>query len=93
MTSSGQAAIQAAQARITDLERQLRQYQANGYTDQHPDIIATKEELAVARRERRRSASRRRATAPTWQTPIRATARKPTSATRPGCASTRCSGR
>ena len=36
---------------INDLERQLRQYQANGYTDQHPDIIATKEELAVARRE------------------------------------------
>ena len=51
MTSTGQQAIQAAQTRITDLERQLRQYQANGYTDQHPDIIATKEEVAVARRE------------------------------------------
>ena len=51
MTSSGQAAIQGAQTRITDLERQLRQYQASGYTEQHPDIIATKEELAVARRE------------------------------------------
>jgi polysaccharide chain length determinant protein (PEP-CTERM system associated) len=51
MTSSGQQAIQAAQTRINDLERQLRQYQANGYTDQHPDMIATKEELAVARRE------------------------------------------
>jgi len=51
MTSSGQAALLGAQTRINDLERQLRQYQANGYTDQHPDIIATKEELAVARRE------------------------------------------
>jgi polysaccharide biosynthesis transport protein len=51
MTSTGQQAIQGAQTRINDLERQLRQYQANGYTDQHPDIIATKEELAVARRE------------------------------------------
>ena len=51
MTTTGQAAIMGAQTRINDLERQLRQYQANGYTDQHPDIIATKEELAVARRE------------------------------------------
>jgi succinoglycan biosynthesis transport protein ExoP len=51
MTSSGQAAIQGAQTRVNDLERQLRQYQANGYTDQHPDTIATKEELTVARRE------------------------------------------
>jgi polysaccharide chain length determinant protein (PEP-CTERM system associated) len=51
MTSAGQQAIQGAQTRITDLERQLRQYQANGYTEQHPDIISTKEELAVARRE------------------------------------------
>jgi uncharacterized protein involved in exopolysaccharide biosynthesis len=51
MTSSGQQAIQAAQSRINDLEKQLRQYQASGYTDQHPDIIATKEELSVARRE------------------------------------------
>ena len=51
MTSSGQQAIQAAQSRINDLERQMRQYQASGYTDQHPDVIATKEELNVARRE------------------------------------------
>jgi len=51
MTSTGQQAIQAAQARITDLERQLRQYQANGYTEQHPDTVTTKEALAVARRE------------------------------------------
>ena len=51
MTSSAQSAIQGAQSRVTDLERQLRQYQANGYTEQHPDIVATKEELTVARRE------------------------------------------
>jgi len=51
MTASGQSAIQSAQGRVNDLERQLRQYQANGYTEQHPDIIATKEELTIARRE------------------------------------------
>jgi polysaccharide chain length determinant protein (PEP-CTERM system associated) len=51
MTSSGQSAIHSAQGRVNDLERQLRQYQANGYTEQHPDIIATKEELTSARRE------------------------------------------
>jgi polysaccharide chain length determinant protein (PEP-CTERM system associated) len=51
LTSSGTAAITAAQTRINDLNRQLRQYQASGYTDQHPDIIATKEELTVAQKE------------------------------------------
>jgi polysaccharide chain length determinant protein (PEP-CTERM system associated) len=51
MTSTGAAAIQAAQARINELQRQLTQYRATGYTDQHPDIIQTKEELTVAQRE------------------------------------------
>jgi murein L,D-transpeptidase YcbB/YkuD len=51
LTSSAQSALQGAQARVNDLERQLRQYQANGYTEQHPDIIATKEALTIARRE------------------------------------------
>ena len=51
MTSSGAQAIQAARSRINELNRQLTQYRAAGYTDQHPDIIQTKEELAVAQRE------------------------------------------
>jgi len=51
MTSSGAQAIQAARSRINELNRQLTQYRATGYTDQHPDIIQTKEELAVAQRE------------------------------------------
>jgi polysaccharide biosynthesis transport protein len=51
MTSTGAAAIQASQNRINELQRQLTQYRAIGYTDQHPDIIQTKEELTVAQRE------------------------------------------
>ena len=51
MTSSGAQAIQAARSRINELNRQLTQYRAAGYTDQHPDIVQTKEELAVAQRE------------------------------------------
>ena len=51
MTSTGAAAIAAAQSRINELNRQLTQYRAAGYTDQHPDIIQTKEELTVAQRE------------------------------------------
>ena len=51
MTSTGAAAIQAAQNRINELQRQLTQYRAAGYTDQHPDIVQTKEELTVAQRD------------------------------------------
>jgi protein tyrosine kinase modulator len=51
MTSTGAAAMQAAQNRINELQRQLTQYRAAGYTDQHPDIVQTKEELTVAQRE------------------------------------------
>ena len=51
ITSSAADAIRSAQARINDLQKQLRQYQANGYTDQHPDVIATKEELKGAQVE------------------------------------------
>ena len=51
MTSTGAAAIQAAQGRINELQRQLTQYRAAGYTDQHPDIMQTKEELSVAQKE------------------------------------------
>ena len=51
LTSSGAGAIHAAQERIGQLQRQLTSYRALGYTDQHPDIIQTKEEMAVAQRE------------------------------------------
>jgi polysaccharide chain length determinant protein (PEP-CTERM system associated) len=51
MTSSGAAAIQTAQNRINQLQQQLTSYRALSYTEQHPDIIQTREELAVAQRE------------------------------------------
>jgi polysaccharide biosynthesis transport protein len=51
MTSAGAAAIQTAQNRINQLQQQLTSYRALGYTDQHPDIIQTREELRVAQRE------------------------------------------
>jgi hypothetical protein len=51
MSSTGTQAIQGAQARINELHRQLTQYRAAGYTDQHPDIVQTLEELKVAQRE------------------------------------------
>jgi polysaccharide biosynthesis transport protein len=51
MTSTGTQAIQGAQSRINELHRQLTQYRAAGYTDQHPDIVQTLEELKVAQRE------------------------------------------
>ena len=51
MTSSGAAAIQAATTRINELQRQLAQYRALSYTDQHPDVVQAKEELTVAQRE------------------------------------------
>ena len=51
MSSSGAAAISTAQNRINELQRQLTQYRAAGYTDQHPDIVTTKEELAVAQKD------------------------------------------
>jgi polysaccharide biosynthesis transport protein len=51
MTSSVATAIHAAQTRINDLQQQLTKYRALSYTDQHPDIIQTREELAVAQKE------------------------------------------
>ena len=51
MTSSGAAAIQSAQTRINHLQQQLTQFRALGYTDKHPDIISTMEEMKVAQRD------------------------------------------
>jgi len=48
VTSAGLTAIQTAQGRIRALHQQLAQHRAAGYTDQHPDVIQTREELAVA---------------------------------------------
>ncbi len=51
LTSSSAAEIRGAQGRINELQRQLTQYRSQGYTDVHPDIVQTKEELAAAQRE------------------------------------------
>jgi polysaccharide biosynthesis transport protein len=51
MTSNAMTSILAAQGRINNLQQELTKYRALGYTDQHPDIIQTREELAVAQRE------------------------------------------
>ena len=51
MTSSGAAAINAAQARINQLNQQLVSARALGYTDKHPEIISLQAELEQARNE------------------------------------------
>lgn len=51
MTSAAAAIIQGAQGRINQLNQQLTQYRALGYTDQHPDIVQTLEQLTIARAE------------------------------------------
>jgi polysaccharide biosynthesis transport protein len=51
LTASGASAIQSAQARINTLHQQLTGYRAAGYTDRHPDVVRTKEEMAQAERE------------------------------------------
>lgn len=50
LTSSGAAAVQAAQARISQLQLQLTQARAI-YTDKHPEIDHLQKELAQARAE------------------------------------------
>jgi len=49
MTSSGAAAISAAQARINQLNQQLVSARALGYTDKHPEVISLESEIAQAR--------------------------------------------
>jgi polysaccharide chain length determinant protein (PEP-CTERM system associated) len=49
-TSSAAAAIQAAQARVTQLQQQLTQARAQ-YTDKHPEISRLQDELVQARTE------------------------------------------
>lgn len=51
MTSSGAAAINAAQSRINQLNQQLVSARALGYTDKHPEVISLGAELAQARAE------------------------------------------
>lgn len=51
MTTTGAAAIHAAQTRINELQQELTRYRALGYTDQHPDIVQTREEMSVAQRQ------------------------------------------
>ena len=49
MTSTGGAAIAAAQTRINQLNQQLVSARALGYTDKHPEIISLETELKQAR--------------------------------------------
>lgn len=51
MTSTGAAAINAAQMRINTLNQQLTQARAAGFTDKHPEVISLKAEIAEARSE------------------------------------------
>lgn len=51
MTSTGSAAIQAAQQRLNALNQQLAQARAAGYTDKHPEIVTLQAEIATARAE------------------------------------------
>jgi protein tyrosine kinase modulator len=49
MTSSGMAMVQAAQKHVDDLQAQLAQDRALGFTDKHPDVIRLQEEIKQAR--------------------------------------------
>jgi polysaccharide chain length determinant protein (PEP-CTERM system associated) len=51
MTSTGAAAMTAAQSRVNDLRLKLTQAQAIGYTDAHPEVIGLKGELAEAQKD------------------------------------------
>jgi len=49
MTSTGAAAVQTAQKHIDDLQTQLAQDRALGYTDKHPEVIRLQEEVRQAK--------------------------------------------
>lgn len=51
MTSTATAAIQATQGRLNQLQQQLTQARANGWTDKHPEVITLQEEIKQARVE------------------------------------------
>ena len=51
MTSAGASSIQLAQNRINQLNQQLVQARALGYTDKHPEIVHLQAEIAQARKE------------------------------------------
>ena len=51
LTSTATAAIQTTQARLNQLQQQLTQARANGFTDKHPDVVSLQEEIKQARAE------------------------------------------
>jgi uncharacterized protein involved in exopolysaccharide biosynthesis len=51
VTTTDASAIQSVQARITQLQQQLTQARAIGYTDKHPEITWLQQEIAQARAE------------------------------------------
>jgi polysaccharide chain length determinant protein (PEP-CTERM system associated) len=55
VTSTDASNIQSVQARITQLQQQLTQARAMGYTDKHPEITWLQQEIAQARAEMKTS--------------------------------------
>jgi polysaccharide biosynthesis transport protein len=51
MTATGAAAVNQVQHRISELNQQLTQARANGYTDKHPEVIALQSEISRAQSE------------------------------------------
>ena len=51
LTSTATVAIQSTQARLNQLQQQLAQARANGWTDKHPEVMMLQEEIKAARAE------------------------------------------
>jgi polysaccharide chain length determinant protein (PEP-CTERM system associated) len=51
VTASGAAAVQTGRRRISELEQELAQLRAAGWTDKHPGIVRLQEEIKQARAE------------------------------------------
>lgn len=51
LTSTAVASIQTTQARLNQLQQQLSQARANGWTDKHPEVMSLQEEIKQARAE------------------------------------------
>lgn len=51
LTATSAAAIQASQARMHNLQQELAQARAAGYTDVHPEIVRINSEMAEARKD------------------------------------------
>ena len=59
-TLPGSDGANTASGQLASLEAQLNQYRARGYTDQHPDVVATRQQIARDAPARRGRAAQRR---------------------------------